>query len=120
MRKFDPIGSLMRAVLALYRWTISPLLGHACRHGPSCSAYASEAIERHGSWRGFWLAAARLSRCHPWGSHGFDPVPRDLPERYGILSAWKYGRWSARRVVEDAEQYDRTALSVSAHFEKAE
>jgi putative membrane protein insertion efficiency factor len=47
----------------------------ACRHVPSCSEYACEAIARHGAWRGGWLAMARLSRCHPLGSSGLDPVP---------------------------------------------
>ena len=46
-----------------------------CRFVPTCSAYAEEAIERHGVWRGGWLAAHRIGRCHPWGGHGADPVP---------------------------------------------
>ena len=46
-----------------------------CRYWPSCSNYAIEAIERHGARRGAWLAVTRISRCHPWGGHGVDPVP---------------------------------------------
>jgi uncharacterized protein len=46
-----------------------------CRYWPSCSQYALEAIERHGATRGGWLATRRISRCHPWGGHGVDPVP---------------------------------------------
>ncbi|MBP6728691.1 MAG: membrane protein insertion efficiency factor YidD [Microthrixaceae bacterium] len=46
-----------------------------CRYTPSCSAYAIDAIETHGAARGSWLAVRRVSRCHPWGGHGFDPVP---------------------------------------------
>jgi uncharacterized protein len=61
--------------IRLYRATLSPFLSGACRHEPSCSAYAEEAIRRHGALRGGWLAARRLLRCHPLGSSGFDPVP---------------------------------------------
>lgn len=46
-----------------------------CRHVPSCSTYAVEALETHGALRGSWLAVRRLSRCHPWGTQGYDPVP---------------------------------------------
>ena len=46
-----------------------------CRYMPSCSAYAMEALQKHGAWRGTWLTARRLARCHPWGSRGWDPVP---------------------------------------------
>jgi len=50
-------------------------MGHGCRYQPTCSAYALEALERHGAVRGSWLALTRILRCHPWGGHGFDPVP---------------------------------------------
>ncbi|MYB04623.1 MAG: membrane protein insertion efficiency factor YidD [Acidimicrobiaceae bacterium] len=46
-----------------------------CRYAPSCSSYALEALETHGTWRGIWLTTRRLARCHPWGSTGLDPVP---------------------------------------------
>ena len=58
-----------------YQLTVSSLLGPACRFEPSCSQYAIEAIDRHGLARGSWLAVRRIARCHPFGSHGFDPVP---------------------------------------------
>jgi putative membrane protein insertion efficiency factor len=52
-----------------------------CRYTPSCSEYAREAVELHGAGRGSWLAARRLSRCHPFGGHGFDPVPEPREQR---------------------------------------
>jgi uncharacterized protein len=65
------------AVLAirLYRRLVSPLLPAACRYWPSCSEYAEQAFERHGTRRGLELTVQRLLRCHPWGGHGVDPVP---------------------------------------------
>jgi putative membrane protein insertion efficiency factor len=59
----------------LYQWTLSPLLPRACRFAPSCSEYAAEAILTHGPLRGVRLGLRRLGRCHPWGGHGYDPVP---------------------------------------------
>lgn len=65
----------MRGVVKGYRYFISPLLPPACRFHPSCSAYAEEALQQHGPWRGGWLAARRLCKCGPWHPGGFDPVP---------------------------------------------
>jgi len=61
--------------ILLYQWTLSPLLPRSCRFAPSCSEYAAEAILTHGPFTGVRLALARLARCHPWGGHGYDPVP---------------------------------------------
>jgi len=62
-------------LIRFYRSGISPYLRPACRYTPSCSAYAEEAVHRHGAARGCWLAVRRLLRCHPWGGTGYDPVP---------------------------------------------
>jgi uncharacterized protein len=58
-----------------YQLAISPMLGPRCRFYPSCSCYAHTAIERFGAWRGLWLGARRLLRCHPFNEGGYDPVP---------------------------------------------
>lgn len=62
-------------LIGLYQRLISPLLAPRCRFSPSCSAYAMEALERHGLWRGGWLSVWRLLRCHPFTTGGYDPVP---------------------------------------------
>ena len=64
------IDRLLRGYQVLAAGRISP-----CRFVPSCSTYAREAVAHHGALRGTWFAVRRLLRCHPWGGHGFDPVP---------------------------------------------
>ncbi|HVO03729.1 MAG TPA: membrane protein insertion efficiency factor YidD [Candidatus Cybelea sp.] len=74
-------GLALIAILPVraYQWFISPLLPPSCRFEPSCSAYAVEALQRHGLLGGLWLTARRLARCHPWGGSGYDPVPDERP-----------------------------------------
>ncbi len=67
------------ALIRLYQWLISPLLGPRCRFLPTCSEYAVEAVTRHGAWRGSLLAFRRVGRCHPWHPGGLDPVPDFQP-----------------------------------------
>lgn len=62
-------------LIRLYRLLLAPMLGCNCRFTPSCSAYAEEALCRHGALRGLKLAGSRLLRCHPLGGSGFDPIP---------------------------------------------
>jgi len=71
--KFLALGSIRS-----YQATLSPLLMPACRFYPTCSAYAYEAIERRGVLSGGTLALRRLLRCHPFGGHGYDPVPEGI------------------------------------------
>jgi putative membrane protein insertion efficiency factor len=82
-----------RGVIRLYRYTLSSLVGRTCRHLPTCSEYADEAIARFGLWPGLWMGLARFSRCRPYGSHGFDPPPDALPPRSSWYAPWRYGRW---------------------------
>jgi len=63
------------ALIKIYQWVISPILGPKCRYTPTCSHYALEAFKKYGPFKGFWLALKRIGRCHPWGGHGYDPVP---------------------------------------------
>ena len=81
--------------LWLYKRSLSPafyFLGARCRHSPTCSEYAADAFRRHKPGRAFWLSLSRLTRCHPWGSHGFDPVP-DNAVSVG-WRFWKLGDWA--------------------------
>lgn len=70
------LGWLFLGIIKFYQLFISPLLGPNCRFQPTCSAYAVEAIHRHGAMRGGALAIRRILKCHPWGGFGYDPVPQ--------------------------------------------
>jgi putative membrane protein insertion efficiency factor len=75
-RMLSPLASwVLRSAIRFYQLTLAYFFVGACRYEPSCSAYAAEAVARHGALRGSWLAAHRLCRCGPWGGQGFDPVP---------------------------------------------
>jgi len=66
---------LLLALIRIYQYTLSPLLGRRCRFFPSCSEYTAEAIAKYGPGKGAVLGMRRLIRCHPWNAGGFDPVP---------------------------------------------
>ena len=70
------VSTPMLALIGLYKFVISPLTPPSCRHYPTCSTYAGEAIKEWGPWTGSWLSLKRLSRCHPWGTSGMDLVPK--------------------------------------------
>ena len=73
MRRF--LTKLLVWPIRFYQVAISPHFPAACRYTPTCSQYAIEALRKYGLLKGLWLAARRILRCHPWGGHGYDPVP---------------------------------------------
>jgi putative membrane protein insertion efficiency factor len=82
-----------RALVLIYRYSIAALIGPRCRHLPSCSEYAEEALDRFGLWAGGWMTLARICRCHPWGTSGLDFVAETLPVESRWYMPWRYGRW---------------------------
>lgn len=71
----NPLTRVLYGLVVAYRYALSPVLGPNCRYEPSCSQYALLALREHGALRGAWLVVRRIARCHPWGGHGYDPVP---------------------------------------------
>ena len=65
---------LLIQLVLLYRVTLGRLIGGHCRFVPTCSQYAIDAVNKHGPWRGSWMTAKRICRCHPWGGKGYDPA----------------------------------------------
>jgi hypothetical protein len=82
-----------RGLIYAYRLTLSPLVGYKCRHLPTCSVYADEALERFGLWVGGWMTLARLCRCHPFGTSGLDLVPDAAPPGARWYLPWRCARW---------------------------
>lgn len=80
-------------LITLYRYTLSMFMGRNCRHLPTCSEYTRDAIWNFGFWPGGWMGLARLWRCRPGGSHGYDPVPEALPAAGRWYLPWRYGIW---------------------------
>ena len=79
LRERRPVRRALLGLIRFYSRAISPALPPRCRFAPTCSAYAAEAIERHGAARGAWLAVRRLAKCAPWHPGGWDPVPPPRP-----------------------------------------
>lgn len=86
------IGRLLGlGLILLYQCLLSPFIGQHCRHSPTCSEYAYEAVARHGLWAGFWLVVGRFGQCNPLGRRPyFDEVPRSLPENSCWFLPWRY------------------------------
>lgn len=84
-----PAIGLLRA----YRYSLSGIMGRQCRHWPSCSEYAEQAIRRHGLWAGSWMGFARICRCGPGGTHGIDMVCEEIPAGAAWHRPWRYARW---------------------------
>lgn len=74
------LGCTLTFLVRVYQRALSPLLGSNCRYRPTCSAYMIDAIQEWGPARGVWLGLRRIGRCHPWGGHGYDPVPPRDPD----------------------------------------
>jgi uncharacterized protein len=70
------ITSFLIALIKIYQIALSPYFGQQCRFTPTCSHYAIQALQTHGTFKGFWLTIKRLSHCHPWHRGGHDPVPK--------------------------------------------
>jgi putative membrane protein insertion efficiency factor len=82
-----------RGLVAVYRYMLSPLVGFHCRHLPTCSVYADQALERFGLWAGGWMTLARLCRCQPFGTSGLDVVAESPPADAHWYAPWRYARW---------------------------
>jgi len=72
---WQALSACIIAMIKVYQWIISPLIGPKCRYTPTCSQYSIQALQKHGLAKGIWLTIKRVGRCHPWGGHGYDPVP---------------------------------------------
>ena len=81
-----PLGFVLIALIKIYQYVLSPMMPPTCRYLPTCSAYAAEAVQRHGAIVGAWLALRRIVRCHPWGGHGYDPVPKPQATRRSAIT----------------------------------
>lgn len=80
------------ALIRFYQLTLSGFIGNTCRHLPTCSEYAYEAVARHGLWKGGWLALFRVSRCGPGGTCGIDNVPAELAPDLASWAPWRFWR----------------------------
>ena len=73
--------NLIIVIIKFYQFFISPILGQNCRYLPTCSEYSIQSIKKFGIFKGAFLSLKRISKCHPWGNHGYDPVPNKAREK---------------------------------------
>ena len=97
------LALLAIGLVQLYRHSLSALLGGQCRYLPTCSEYALDAFRLHGFWAGSFMAFARLCRCGPYGGHGYDPVPRMIPDTARWWLPWRYGVWRGPREGDESD-----------------
>ncbi|QQR40370.1 membrane protein insertion efficiency factor YidD [Devosia rhizoryzae] len=89
-----PFKAVAVMLITGYRYSLSMFMGRTCRHAPSCSEFTRDAIWQFGFWPGGWMGLARVVRCRPGGTHGYDPVPDALPDTGKWWRPWGYGRWA--------------------------
>ena len=99
-RPLTPGRLLGTGLVRLYQLTLSGFVGNTCRHLPTCSEYAYEAIARHGLWTGGWLGLFRVARCGPGGTHGIDPVPEKLDDSQRWYAPWRCWRIAKHSISE--------------------
>jgi putative membrane protein insertion efficiency factor len=87
------LKAAVKAPVYIYRYGISPVIGPRCRHLPTCSQYAIDAIDVNGAWVGGWLTLGRIVRCNPWGTHGYDPAPDLRQAGIPFWAPWRYLRY---------------------------
>ena len=108
-----PVRQGAHYIIRGYQLTLSGLIGRQCRHLPSCSDYADQAIQCHGLWPGAWMGLARICRCGPFGPSGIDVVPEALPPSGAWYKPWRYGLW--RGVRSPAIRCESVNLDPSSH-----
>ncbi|MEE4116759.1 MAG: membrane protein insertion efficiency factor YidD [Marinilabiliaceae bacterium] len=97
------LGTFLLVPIYIYRWFISPLSGPSCRHTPTCSEYAINAIRNTGPLRGLILGTNRFLRCRPGGTHGYDPAPLLWVKRYGAWYTYS-GRWKRSKRLKERKK----------------
>ncbi len=97
----DAPAYLARGAIRGYQLSLSAFTGRQCRHLPTCSDFTREAIGRFGLWGGGWMGFARICRCRPGGTAGFDPVPSEKPSGADKLHFWRYGKWRGPLACEE-------------------